>query len=203
MPPLFLKQIKLIECVEKTFFKTIIVISLVGCFAVILLETLVLKRFDTNLQWVILLLQVLLATLYGLRKMSFTKITTGSMVTMCALCTYRGLVTDDFNEVNYTLLITFGFISSLVLKRRISVTLSGIVLVCLLILLFKNYDVVATGLLVRKAIPYLVVFSIVTVCSGILKGRYERNQERLRTMVEILRPKCFAAKKLSRACRAE
>jgi hypothetical protein len=174
---------------EKTFFKTIVIISLVGCAAVILLDWLVLKRFDTNFHIIILLAQVLLVTLYGLNKMKFSRITTGGIVMMCGLFTFRGFHTTDFNEITYTLLITLGFISSLVLARKSAAILTVIILGCLLALLFKDRGNESMAVLFRKAIPYLTVFCIVTICSGILKSKYEKNQSRLRGMVDILNAK--------------
>jgi signal transduction histidine kinase len=189
MAAFFSKSFKLHECVEQSFFKSILVIGLAGGSVAILMDMLVLKRFDTNFQIQLLIAQVLLVALYGINRIDFSRITTGGILMLAALFTYRGLVTTDFTETTYTLLITIGFISALVSRRRASIFLRTIILVCLLVLLFKDYQTVSFALLLRRAIPYLIVFSIVTVCSGILKARYESNQARLREMVDLLNRK--------------
>jgi signal transduction histidine kinase len=186
MALLFSKRFSLDECVEQTFFKTIIIISLFGCVVVTLMEVWMLRKVDTQVHLLILLIEILLLTLYGISRIDLDKITTLAILLMCALFTYRGFITTVFLETTYTLLITIGFISALVSRRKTKVVLISIVLGCLVTLLFKDYRSVDIMILLRKAIPYLLVFFIVTICSGVLKSRYERTQVRLRAMVELL-----------------
>jgi signal transduction histidine kinase len=63
------------------------------------------------------------------------------------------------------------------------------IIISLFIVLFKDYKSVSYVILVRKAIPYVVIYFIVTICSGFLKERYERNQARLREFVALLHQK--------------
>lgn len=189
MATLFSRRFSFDQCVEQTFFKSIIIIALIGGLGVTVMDLWMLKEVNTAVHIHILLVEVLLLILYGINRIELDKIATLGLLMMCALFTYRGFMTAGFLDVTYTALITIGFICALVLKMRTKIALTVIVLVCLVVLLFKDYRSVDMIFLVRKAVPYLVIFCIVTICSGILKWRYESNQLRLRAMVELLNRK--------------
>jgi signal transduction histidine kinase len=189
MAALLSKCFTLNECIEQAAFKTIIIICLVGCVSVIPLDLLLVKGFNQHIYFNILATELLLVILYALNKIDFAKITTIGLLALAILLTARGLTTNDYNEITYTLLITVGFISSLVSRTKTGVMLKTIVLICLIIALFKDYNTVGMVILLRKGVPYLFIFSIVTICSGILKSKYEDNQVRLRELIELLNNK--------------
>jgi signal transduction histidine kinase len=188
MHSLFFSKSRLNHCIEQAFFKTIIIIAVTGCVIAILFDLILVKRTDHNASLMVLLVEILLLTLYGIGKIDFGKITTIGITMMGIVITYRGLVTNDFNEISCTLLITVGFISSLVSKGRVGLILKIAILFCLALILFKQYSI-PTLILARKALPYLIVYCIITICSGLLKSRYELNQQRLKDMVELLNKK--------------
>jgi signal transduction histidine kinase len=183
------KKFSLNNCIEQSFFKAIILIALVGCGIVLVFDLFLVKHGSYSVELVSLLIQVLLLTLYSLDKIDFGKITTGVIIAMAIMFTYRGMITDDFNEITCTLLITVGFICSLVSKGVSRNTLKVIILICLVMVLFKGWREQPFLLLFRHAIPYLISFSIVTICSGLLKTKYENNQVRLKEMVDLLNKK--------------
>jgi signal transduction histidine kinase len=105
------------------------------------------------------------------------------------ILTYRGLMYGEFAHITCALLITIGFISSLITKGISRNFLRILVLGSLLLMLLNDYPEVDMIILFRKAIPYLLTYFIVTISSGILKDRYELYQKRLVELVELLNEK--------------
>jgi hypothetical protein len=189
MISLFKKNIKSEKCIEQSFFKAIIILGIIGCVTSCLFDVVILKRTDTSVQVIFLLTQIMLLTLYAINRVNFDVVTTGGILMMGIMFTYRGLVLNEFNEITCTLLITVGFISALVSKPKTGWILKSLLLFALVAVLFKNYNTMSTLTLVRHAIPYIVIYCVVTICSGLLKSRYEANQERLKEMVDLLNAK--------------
>lgn len=183
------RSFRIEECVEQAFFKVILAIAAFGAGAVMVFDLLLTPRTDNNVQLIFLLMQIALLALYAVDRINFQIVTAGVILMMCILFTYRGLSSEEFNEVTSAQLITVGFIAALVSKQRIGTLLKVVVLACLISVLFKHYGRIPTVILVRQAIPYMILFCIVTICSGLLKSRYEWNQDRLKAMVTLLRKK--------------
>jgi signal transduction histidine kinase len=63
------------------------------------------------------------------------------------------------------------------------------ILISFIAFLFKDFKQVNVVILIRGALPYLVVYFIITILSGLLKERYGENQNRLTALVALLNQK--------------
>jgi signal transduction histidine kinase len=183
------KTINQHECIEEVFFKTILVVSISGCAIGVLIDVIITSNFGSHAWLALVFVQVLLLAFYSIKKLNFQIVAVICLVTMDLLLTYRGFEHSEFKDVTSSLLISIGFICSLITRGITRRSLKLVVFVSLVTILFKDYGDVESIILVRKSIPYLIVYFIVTVASGILKDRYERNQGRLNEMVELLNQK--------------
>jgi signal transduction histidine kinase len=83
-----------------------------------------------------------------------------------------------------------GLTFSSLISRGVSRHFLRLAVLCsLLLLLFENYHKIGLITSFRLAIPYLIIYFIVTISSGVLKDRYERHQKRLVELVELLNQK--------------
>jgi signal transduction histidine kinase len=177
------------ECVEEVFFRTMLIISLVGSSTALCFDVLMTSSFGYSSWMILLFMQVLILALYAIKKILFKYITFGFLLAMVILITYRGLTYSQYDHVTYALIITLGFICSLTTKGLSRNILKVVVFCSLISMLFKNYGHSDFLLLLRQAVPYVMIYFIVTVSSGVLKDRYERNQIRLMELVTLLNQK--------------
>ncbi len=183
------KSANLSECIEEAFFRTMLVVGIFGCAIGLLIDVLLTESFDYKIWLRMLLIQVLVLALYAMRTFLFKYVATAGLFAVDVLITYRGIVYDEYDAATCALLITLGFICSLITKGRIRSLLKLVVLVSLLLILFKKRTDTDVLVLMQMAIPYLISYFIVTISSGLLKDRYEKNQKRLTELVELLNQK--------------
>jgi signal transduction histidine kinase len=82
-----------------------------------------------------------------------------------------------------------GYISTLITRGYARNFLKIFIAASLIAVLFQKNDQMVFLMLLRQAIPYIIIYLIVTISGGILKSKYERNQQRLAKMVFILHKK--------------
>jgi signal transduction histidine kinase len=177
------------ECIEEVFFRTILVICVLTCAMALLFDFLLAPALGFNTWLTFLFLQVLVLGWYSFKKIRFEFISIPVLGSMDILITYRGLLVPEYYYLTCSLLITIGFLSSIVCIGISRQCLRILVLCSLLLALFQNTRGTDLILSLRLAIPYLMMYSIVTISSGILKDRYERHQKRLVELVELLNQK--------------
>jgi hypothetical protein len=177
------------ECIEEVFFRTILIISVIGCFIALFLDFLLTNGFSYVLWLNLLLTQVIILMLYSIKKILFQYVAVAGLFAIDVIITYRGVMYPEFHHITYTLLITVGFVCSLITKGTSRKFLKLLVLLSLLLALFKGNPDGQFLFAVRQAVPYIIIYFIVTIASGILKDRYERNQGRLTELVELLNQK--------------
>jgi len=127
--------------------------------------------------------------LFAVRRINFNHLTSCTLAIMAVLFTYRGLFVPGFEDVTKMILITIGFLAAIVTRGPVNLILKAGVFVCLLVVLPQNADASSVLVAVRLALPYVAMYMIITICSGMLKSRYEQNQARLNSMVELLNKK--------------
>ncbi len=189
MASFFSRRFKFIECIEQSFFKTIIIIGTAGCLLSMVLDLFLLKQSGIGMILGLIMTGIFILILICLRRFDFHKVANYGVLMLCMVVITRGWISDDYNEITCTILITLGFVSALVSRKRTGIFVQTVIFICLMAILFKHYPMVEFILMLRKAIPYVAIYCIVTVCSGLLKSRYETNQDRLREMVELLNRK--------------
>ncbi len=177
------------ECIEEVFFSTILVIAAVGSCIAMVLELVITPNFNANIWLGLLLIQTLLLGIFSIRKYKLEYLAVPILGSLALILSYRGLMMPKYHHITCTLLITAGFISSLITRGMSRHFLRTVVLIGLLLLLFKDYEHTSSIILVRLSVPYLITYFIVTISSGVLKDRYEKNQKRLVELVELLNHK--------------
>lgn len=177
------------ECIEEVFFRTILIIGVLGCSAALVLDLIMTTGFGYHIWLNALLIQVLILGLYSIKKVLFQHITVTVLLAMVLLFTYRGILFGQYEHVNCPLLITIGFVGSLITKGRSRTCLRIAVFGSMMMLLFRNYEQIGVLILLRQSIPYVIMYFIITISSGVLKDRFERNQVRLTELVELLNQK--------------
>jgi len=165
-----------VENIEEVFFRTLLIISLVSSFIILFFDVM-LKEEPNLIGLHILFIGIVILTLYFLKKVMFHYVTVVSIGLLDVLFTYRGLFADGYLQITAILLITLGFISSLITRGSGRVFLKAMVAFSLVIVLFREYKQVDPAMLIRQAIPYGVIYLIVAIFSGILKSRYERSSQ--------------------------
>ena len=176
------------KCVEEDFFRTSLVIALGGCLIVLIYDLFIGKQSQLNIRFAFLFVQIIAVALYGIRKIHFQKMVVPWVICIAGVITFRGLITNDFNEITCLLLITIGFMSAILAQGKWLIIANCFILICLVAVLFKDRSIDVQYQL-RNAIPYLGSFAIITICSGVLKMRYVENQKKLTEMVGLLNRK--------------
>lgn len=180
---------KLNECIEEVFFRAMLTVGLIGCTLVVLLDLLVTQNLSYIIPANLAMILVLLIALYALRKMNFHKAALYGVASLNIVIIVRGFVYPEFYHVTCILLITIGFMCALVSQGSMGRVVQLAVLVSFIAFLFKDFKQEDVVVLIRAALPYLVVYFIITILSGMLKERYARNQIRLKELVTLLNQK--------------
>jgi signal transduction histidine kinase len=176
-----------ISNIEEIFFRTMLIISLIGSCVTLLFDIV----FETQIDGATLLMNsvfifVTVLTLFFLSQLPFRYVAILNIIMVNFVVTYRGLFAEGNLQITATLLITLAFIASLITRGVGRDVLKIMIAVSMLLVLSKDYREVESLVLVRQAIPYIVIFLIVTVSSTILKNSYENNQHQLSTLVTLL-----------------
>jgi signal transduction histidine kinase len=177
------------ECIEEIFFRAMLIVGLIGCTLVVLLDLMVTKNLSYSIPANLATILVLLVCLYGIERLKFHRAALYGLALLNIIITVRGFVNPEFHHVTCILLITIGFMCALVSQGSWGKAIQWGILVSFIAILFKDYKDVAMIVLIRAAIPYLVVYFIITILSGLLKERYARNQNRLTELVALLNQK--------------
>ncbi|HTE30157.1 MAG TPA: hypothetical protein VK666_07270 [Chryseolinea sp.] len=177
------------ECIEEVFFRSILIVSLVGCSTGLFLDLVMHTGFDTVNILHFLFMLVLGSSLYALKRILFRHITATCLLISTALVGYRVIYSSNFIEVTGTILIGLGFICSVTQTRSIRTILHIYILLTLTLTLLKDISENESLTIVRQAIPYFIIFFIVTISSARLKDGYQQNQKQLASLIELLNNK--------------
>jgi len=177
------------ECIEEVFFRAMLIVGLIGCTIVVLFDLLITNELTYIVPVNIMAIQVFLLSLYAITNLDFHRGAIFSLAMLDLVMTFRGFMYPEFRHVTCTVLITIGFMCALVGEGKVGLVLKWGILVSLVIILFQEYKSVTLISLVRQAIPYLIVYFIITISSGLLKERYARNQNRLTELITLLNQK--------------
>ena len=183
------KSCDLKESIEEVFFRTILIVSVAGCSVALFLDFILANEFNYILWVNLLVTQVIILMLYSIKKIPFQHLTVAGLFAIDLIITYRGAMYPEFYHVTCALIVTIGFICSLITKGKSRKFLKLLVLGSLLLILFRGHQEVQTLVTVRQAVPYIIIYLIVTIASGVLKDRYEINQVRLTELIELLNQK--------------
>jgi signal transduction histidine kinase len=177
------------ECIEEIFFRAMLTIGLVGCTLVVLLDLVVTRNLSYIVPANLAMIAALIISLYAIKSSKFHGAALCGLALLNIIITMRGFLYPEFHHVTCILLITIGFMCALVSKDNVGKMIQLGILVSFITILFKDYKQVAMISLIRAAIPYLVVYFIITILSGLLKERYASNQNRLKELVALLNQK--------------
>ena len=177
------------ECIEEIFFRAMLTVGLVGCTSVVLLDLLVTRNLLYIVPANLTMIAALIVSLYVIKSSKFHVAALCGLALLNMIITVRGFVYPEFHHVTCILLITIGFMCALVSKGSLGKIMQWGILVSFIAILFKDYKQVAMIILVRAAVPYLVIYFVITILSGLLKQRYTRNQNRLKELVTLLNQK--------------
>ena len=177
------------ECIEEIFFRAMLIVGLIGCTLVVLLDLLVTKNLSYSIPANLATILVLIVSLYGIKRLKFHRAALYGLGLLNMIITVRGFVNPEFHHVTCILLITIGFMCALVSRGNMGKVMQWGILASFIAILFKDYKDVAIIILIRAALPFLVVYFIITILSGLLKERYSRNQNQLTELVVLLNQK--------------
>ena len=177
------------ECIEEVFFRAMLIVGLIGCTIAVLFDLLITRNLAYIVPANMIGIQILLLALYAIRKVKFHRAAVFGLAFLNVFITFRGFVYPEFHHVTCILLITIGFMCALVRQGPFGRVVQWSILISFLASLFKEYKAVPMVTLFRQALPYLMVYSIITILTGLLKERYARNQARLTDLVAILNQK--------------
>jgi signal transduction histidine kinase len=183
------KSPNLSECIEEIFFRAMLTVGLIGCTLVVLMDLIVTRNLSYIIPANLAMVVVLLVSLYAIRRLKFHKAALYGVALLNIIITVRGFVYPEFHHVTCILLITVGFMCALVRQGRMGQVMQWGILVSFIAFLFRDSRQVAMVVLIRGAVPYLVVYFIITILSGLLKERYTWNQNRLTELVALLNQK--------------
>lgn len=183
------KQANQGEQIEKVFFRAILVIALITCAVSVVFDLIV----TTNLTYIvpanILFILILLFGLVVFRKLKFHSVAFSSLIALDVIVFFRGIVYPEFYHITCAFLICIGFISALIGRGIAGKILQGGILTSFLAYLFKDLKLLPIAVIIRQALPYLMVYSIIAILTGLLKERYAKNRARLVTLVDELNEK--------------
>lgn len=177
------------ECIEEIFFRAMLTVGLIGCTLVVLLDLLVTRNLSYIIPANLVMIFVLLVSLYTIKSLKFHGAALSGLVLLNIVIIVRGFIYPEFHHVTCILLITIGFMCALVSQGTTGKMMRWGILASFVVILFKDYKQVAMITLIRASVPYLVVYFIITILSGLLKERYARNQNRLTELVALLNQK--------------
>lgn len=183
------KSANLNECIEEVFFRTMLIVGLIGCTVSVAFDLLLTPELAYIVPINLVGLQILLLALYAIKNEKFHSAALFSLALLCCMIILRGFIYPEFQHATYILLITIGFMCSLVQQGTFGKILQWSILFSFVAFLFKAYKQVSIIFLARQAIPYLMVYFIITVLTGLLKERYAKNQARLTELVALLNQK--------------
>jgi signal transduction histidine kinase len=183
------KKCNLNECVEETFFRTMLIIVIIGSIIALSFDVVLDWGFSFNSILMVMFIVITSAALIYAKKIHFHIITIISLVCMDVLMTIRGYIDTAYYHQTCIILITIGFLCSITTRGRGRKFLKILIAASLLLILFENGQHLALPVLFRHAVPYCVIFLIVTISSGILKDRYEANQIKLQELIGLLNQK--------------
>lgn len=166
-----------------------LIVGMVGCSIGLFVDLLITSSFDYNIWLRLLLIQVLLTALYALKTFLFKYVSMIVISSMVVLITFRGILFGNYQAVTCTLLITIGLVSSLTTKGAARFFFNLLILASLFLILIRTSEAFELLPMLHNAVPYLISYFIVTISSGALKDRYERNQVKLTELVELLNKK--------------
>jgi signal transduction histidine kinase len=183
------KSPNLSECIEEIFFRAMLTVGLIGCTLVVLMDLIVTRNLSYIIPANLAMVVVLLVSLYAIRRLKFHKAALYGVALLNIIIIVRGFIYPEFHHVTCILLITVGFMCALVRQGRMGQVMQWGILVSFIAFLFRDSRQVAMVVLIRGAVPYLVVYFIITILSGLLKERYTWNQNRLTELVALLNQK--------------
>lgn len=177
------------ECIEEVFFRAMLIVGLIGCTVAVVFDLLLTKNLAYIVPANLLAVEVLLLALYAIRHVRFHQAALVSLALLNGVIALRGFAYPEFHHATCVLLITIGFMSSLVSRGILGKLVQWSIHVSFVASLVKEYKHVSLIVVFRQAIPYLVVYTVITILTSLLKERYARNQGRLTDLVAILKLK--------------
>ncbi len=174
------------ECIEEVFFRAMLIVGLIGCTVAVVFDLLLTKNLAYIVPANLLAVEVLLLALYAIRHVRFHQAALVSLALLNGVIALRGFAYPEFHHATCVLLITIGFMSSLVSRGILGKLVQWSIHVSFVASLVKEYKHVSLIVVFRQAIPYLVVYTVITILTSLLKERYARNQGRLTDLVAIL-----------------
>jgi signal transduction histidine kinase len=183
------KQTNLSEQIEEVFFRAILLIALITCAVSIVFDLLI----TTNLNYIvpvnILFILILLFGLFAFKRLRFHPLAFFSLTALDVIVFLRGIVYPEFYHITCAFLICIGFMSSLIGHGISGKILQGGVLTSFLAYLVSDFKQLPPTVLIRQALPYLMVYSAIAILTGLLKERYAKNRACLVKLVDVLKEK--------------
>lgn len=183
------KQTNLSEQIEEVFFRAILLIALITCAVSIVFDLLI----TTNLNYIvpvnILFILILLFGLFAFKRLRFHPLAFFSLTALDVIVFLRGIVYPEFYHITCAFLICIGFMSSLIGHGISGKILQGGVLTSFLAYLVSDFKQLPPTVLIRQALPYLMVYSVIAILTGLLKERYAKNRACLVKLVDVLKEK--------------
>ena len=172
--------------IEEVFFRAILLIALVACLVSVVFDLSVTTTLSYIVPANLVFIVILLFTMCAINKIKYQPVVSFSLVAFTSFVFIRGILYPQFYHVTCTFLICIGFMSALTERGRSGKTMRWAILASFVIYLFRDLGQVYPATLVRQALPYIMVYSIIAILTGLLKQRYEKNHTRLLVMVDIL-----------------
>jgi len=183
------KQTNLSEQIEEVFFRAILIIALITCAVSIVFDLII----TTNLTYIvpanISFILVLLFALCAFRRLKFHPVAFFSLTALDVMVFLRGIIYPEFHHVTCNFLICIGFMSALIGRGISGKILQWAILTSFLGYLIRDFKQVPPAVIIRQALPYLMVYSVIAILTGLLKERYAKNRARLVKLVDVLNEK--------------
>jgi hypothetical protein len=176
-------------CIEEAFFRSMLVVGIAGCSITLFFDVMITKTFSYIIPINLMFIMTLVGGLYLMNQIAFHRAAIFCLALLDIIITTRGLLFTEFRHISCTVLITIGFVCSMVTQDKYGSMLKFLLLMSLMLLFFKDYKTVPILILIRHAIPYFFVYIIISISSGLLKNRFARNQRKMNELINLLNQK--------------
>jgi signal transduction histidine kinase len=176
-------------CIEEAFFRSMLVVGIAGCSITLFFDVMITKTFSYIIPINLMFIMTLVMGLYLMNQIAFHRAAIFCLALLDIIITTRGLLFTEFRHISCTVLITIGFVCSMVTQDKYGSMLKFLLLMSLMLLFFKDYKTVPLLILIRHAIPYFFVYIIISISSGLLKNRFARNQRKMNELIHLLNQK--------------
>jgi len=182
------------ENIEKFFLRNLLKITLAGTSLILVTDVLLFAEDTLSLIIDVAIISACILS-FMLRSKHYTaSVLIVTCITLFAML-YQCLVVPVNTTTSMSIILIVGFIFSILLKGRLMWVMHGIT--CLIILGIFILQVQVPALrgpqqaseVITVAITYLVLYFIVSYCTGILKSRYDKTNHALRSANEELHSK--------------